>query len=308
MPTNPKLSVCVITYNHAEFIGKALDSVLAQRASFDYEIVVGEDCSKDGTGDILRKYQEREPEKIVPRFYEKNVGMNRNFKETLERCRGEYVAILEGDDYWTDPDKLRLQVEFMDKNPDCALSHHRVEHILSPGGERIREFPPEKFRATRSDPRQLAMVNYIQTCSVVFRRKWLPQLDEGFQQLKLGDWPLCVLLAECGWIGYLDRCMASYRIHASNTWNDRPADYKIRGMETMARYLLEKVDNESKKLWMDMLLAIAFKDFILALKSLAVGKSFAKLGRFISQSIEFKRPFWVFNRLWPYYKANYSGK
>jgi glycosyltransferase involved in cell wall biosynthesis len=298
----------MITYNHAAFIAQALDSVLMQRTNFEYEIVIGEDCSKDGTAEIIKKYQGNHPGKILPKFYEKNAGMNKNFQETLERCSGEYIAILEGDDYWTDPDKLQMQVDFLDKNLDCALCHHRVDHVVSPGGEKLREFPPQKFRAPRSDPGWLAMVNYIQTCSIVFRRKWLPVFGDQFQQLKLGDWPLCVLLGEQGWIGYLDRNMASYRIHANNTWNDRPADYKLRGMEMMALYLLERVGENSKPLWRDMLLAIALKDFLQALKSLSVPRSSAKLWRFITQSVEFKKPFWVLNRLWPYYKANYSGK
>ena len=308
MPTNPKLSVCIITFNHAAFIAKALDSVLMQRTTFEYNIVIGDDCSTDGTDKIVQEYHFRWPGKIAPLYHKENVGMSQNGKETLGRCDGEYVAFLEGDDYWTDPDKLQLQVDYLDNNPGCAICHHRVDHISWPGGEKLREFPPRRFRVDRPDPRTLAMCNFIQTCSVVCRRKWLPPLDEQFLELKLGDWPLCVLLSQRGWIGYLDKTMAHYRIHANNSWNDRPDDYKIRGMEKMARYLLERVDDSSKTLWMDTILAIAFKDLALALKSFAIRKSFDKLKRFVAQSAEFKKPFWIFNRLWPYYRANKSNK
>ena len=275
-----------------------------QRAPFDFEIVVADDCSTDGTTEILRQYHQRWPAKIKPLFRDKNVGPGQNFGDSLEHCRGEYVACLEGDDYWTDPDKIRLQVEYLDQNPDCAFVHHAVDHISWPGGENLGTFPTRPFRKERPDSRTLTMVNFIQTCSVMFRRKWLPPLDEHYRNLKLGDWPLFVLLSQRGWIGFIDRAMAHYRIHRHNNWNNRPSDYKIRAMEGMAYYLLDRVNQDSKDYWKDTILALAFKDFVLSVKSLALRKSFVNVRRFVGQSMEFKRPFWLFDSLWPYYRAN----
>ena len=308
MPSSPKVSVNIITYNHARFIGQTLDSVLMQRASFDYEIVVGDDCSTDGTTEIIKDYHRRYPDKIKPVFREKNIGAGRNARETLESCRGDYVACVEGDDYWIDRDKLRLQVEYLDQNPGCAVVHHKVEHISWPEGENLGEYPPPRYRVQRAEGRALAMVNFVQACSIMFRRKWLPTLDEQFQELKLGDWPLCVLLSQKGWIGYLDRTMAHYRVHSKNTWNNRPEDYKMRAMEKMAWYLLERVDRSSRDIWKDTILALALKDLALAVKSLAPGKSLDRLRNFVGTSAKFNKPFWLFNRLWPYYKANYLGR
>ncbi len=308
MPKNPKLSVCVITYNHAEFIAKALDSVLMQRASFEYEIVIGDDCSTDGTRETIKEYQRRWPEKVRPLFRDRNIGMQKNGKETIETCSGEYVACLEGDDYWTDENKIQMQVDYLDGHSDCAMVHHRVKHIAWPSRAIIGEFPPPRYRIERPNPRELAMCNYVQTCSVMFRRKWLPSLDEQFQELKLGDWPLCVLLSERGWVGYIDRTMAHYRVHAKNSWNNRPADYKIRAMEKMAWYLLEKVNDGSKDLWKDTILALAFKDLALAAASLSPRKTVEKLAHFVRTSLRFKKPFWLLNRLWPYYRANYLAR
>lgn len=234
MTNSHKLSVHMITFNHAHFIAKALDSILMQRVSFEYEIVIGDDCSTDGTTEILKDYQRRWPDRVKPVFHATNVGMVRNAMETLANCRGEYVAFLEGDDYWTDPDKLQMQVDYLEEHDGCAICHHKVDHLAWPEGRIIREFPPLKYRAFQSDGESLAKFNYIQTCSVVFRRKLLPPLDAQFQELSLGDWPLFVLLSQRGWIGYVDRTMAHYRVHANNSWNSRPADYKIRAMEKMA--------------------------------------------------------------------------
>jgi glycosyltransferase involved in cell wall biosynthesis len=305
MPDHPKVSVNIITFKHAEFIAKALDSVLMQRTSFDYEIVVGDDCSTDGTREIIQAYHQSFPDKIRPLFREKNIGMMRNFTQTMEQCTGEYVAILEGDDYWTDPNKLQLQAEYLDNHPDFALCHHRVEHIATPGGNKIREFPPYRYRTVQENGRQLAMYNYIQTCSVMFRRKWMPPLDAEFQELKLGDWPIFALLSQRGAIGYLDRTMAHYRVHNSNSWNKRSPHYKLRAMEQMAWYLHERVDTNSKDVWQDTILALAFKDLALAARSFSPVKFLSRLKCFINQSRQFRKPFWIFNRLWPYYKANY---
>lgn len=303
-----KLSIATISFNQAEFVGKALDSVLMQKTSFEYEIIIGDDCSTDGTTEIIREYSRRWPEKIKPVFREKNIGMQKNGIQTLGRCRGEYLAFLEGDDYWTDPNKIQTQVNYLDSHPDCALVHHKVEHIAWPSAKAIGEYPPPRYRVERPDPRILAMFNFIQTCSMMTRRKWLPTFDDQFQELKLGDWPLCVLLSERGWLGYIDQTMAHYRVHANNSWNNRPAEYKIRAMEKMAYYLLERVRDNSKDVWKDTLLALAVKDLGLAITSLSPRAIVDRLMVFIDRSAKFRKPFWLFNRLWPYYRANYLGK
>lgn len=308
MSADPKLSVHILTYNHAAFLRQTLDSVLAQRCSFDYEIVIGDDCSNDGTQDLIRHYHRLWPKKIRPLFREKNLGPALNFVDTLQQCRGEYIAFLEGDDCWTDVDKIQLQTQYLDKHPGCAVIHHRVVHVSWPSGERLAEFPAPAFRIERPPARLLAMINFIQTCSVMFRRSLLPKLDEHYIKLKIGDWPLFVLLSQKGWIGYLDRTMAQYRIHANNSWANRPADYKIRAMEEMAWYLLQHVSGRSQGFWKDTILALAFKDLLLNLRALALRTAFAKFKYFARTSRNFQKPFWLLNSLWPYYRAHSASE
>ena len=102
-----KLSVMMITYNHEKFIAQTLESVLAQKVNFDYEIVIGEDCSTDRTREILMDFYRRYPKRIVPLLRDKNIGAMRNMEATLAACKGNYLALLEGDDYWTCPEKLQ---------------------------------------------------------------------------------------------------------------------------------------------------------------------------------------------------------
>jgi hypothetical protein len=99
--------------------------------------------------------------------------------------------------------------------------------------------------------------------------------------------------------------MAHYRVHSSNSWNNRPAEYKLRAIEQMAWYLHDRMDASSKDIWQDTILALAFKDIALAIKSFSLINFVIRLKRFIAHSRNFQKPFWIFKSLWPYYKANY---
>lgn len=115
------LSVGILTYNQEKYIRQCLDSVLMQEVDFDYEIIVGDDASTDGTQKILRDYAERYPNKFVLLLGEKNEGISMNYKKVLEVCKGRYIALCEGDDYWTDTYKLQKQVDFLEIHPDYGF-------------------------------------------------------------------------------------------------------------------------------------------------------------------------------------------
>jgi len=162
-----KLSVMMITYNHERYIRQALDSVLMQEVDFPYEIVVGEDNSTDSTRAILLEYASRHPDKIRLLLHDKNVGVIRNFFATMEACRGEYIALLEGDDYWTSDQKLRTQVDSLDRHPDYAISFHNVTGHFEEGGRADFNY----VNADQPDTIELADLledNVIPTCSAVF--------------------------------------------------------------------------------------------------------------------------------------------
>jgi len=122
----PKVSVFMMAYNHAPYIAQALDSALAQQTTFTVEIVIGEDSSTDGTRNIVTDYVQRYPGRIRALLHETNLGASRNQVLVLEACTGEYIALLEGDDFWTDPYKLQKQVDFLDEHLDYAISAHNV--------------------------------------------------------------------------------------------------------------------------------------------------------------------------------------
>ena len=216
-----KVSVAMITYNHERFIAQAIESVLMQETSFDYELVIGEDCSTDRTREIVVDLQERFPQKIRLLLPESNLGMHENFSRTLAFCRGRYVALLEGDDFWTSPHKLQMQVGFLDSHPECSFCFHPVKWIYddeqaAPPGWHNSVWPP-RYREC-STVEDILREMFIQTASVVFRMEALDEYPTWLYQLPIGDWPLFILLADKGKIGCLKEVMSVYRRHAESVW------------------------------------------------------------------------------------------
>jgi glycosyltransferase involved in cell wall biosynthesis len=212
-----KLSVVMVTYNHERFIAQALESVLAQRVNFDYEIVIGEDCSTDRTREILMDFCRRYPKRIVPLLRDKNVGAMRNSQATLAACRGQYLALLEGDDYWTCEDKLQRQVDFLDEHPDYAICCHRAQFVDETGGGQSRIYPTLPCGTYTIE--DLFHENWVVTCSVMYRWGSVGSLPNWFLTLKMGDWPLHILVARAGKIHLMDEVMSVYRIHQGGAWS-----------------------------------------------------------------------------------------
>lgn len=232
-----KLSVAMITYNHERYIEQAIASVLAQKVNFHYEIVIGEDCSTDGTRNVILDLQQRYPERIVPILRERNIGAMRNSARTIAACRGEYVAFLEGDDYWTSLTKLQGQVDFLDAHPECALCCHRVKFLYETGPAEINVYPFVAAGAYKVE--DLLKANFVVTCSTVLRRDLIPPLPDWFFTLKMGDWPLFAMVARHRKIELLDEVMATYRVHSAGMWTSLTPATRLREVARMLRLLDE---------------------------------------------------------------------
>jgi len=192
-----KLSVLIVTYNHERFIAQALDSVLMQVVDFDYEIVIGEDCSTDRTREIVIEYQKRYPCKIRLLLNEINIGGARNYIRAYEACEGKYIANLDGDDYWTSPDKLQEQVDFMDNNPAfvmCFTNSNIVdEHDNIVKEDRIGE-------DRRKNLSQMEIVSGLVPPSntIVFKNKAVINIPDVYYAIANGDILIYAMLAEYG--------------------------------------------------------------------------------------------------------------
>jgi glycosyltransferase involved in cell wall biosynthesis len=216
----PKVSVCVQAYNHAPYIAQALDSVLMQETDFDYELIIGEDESSDGTREICIRYAEQHPDRIrlFLRSREDVIYINGratgryNFVENLRAARGEYIALLDGDDYWTDPHKLQKQVDLLKTHPDYAMCFHSVLVIDETQQDESRiKTPLGKRDVYRLN--DILKGNFISNLSMMFRNQWIDDLPDWYWQMPIGDWPLHILNAQHGDIGYIDEVMGVYRQH-----------------------------------------------------------------------------------------------
>ncbi len=134
-----KVSIVMPVYNHERFLAQALDGILMQEVNFDYELILGEDCSTDSSREIVRQYEKRFDGKMIPLYRQKNLGAQKNIEDCFNRCKGEYTAYIEGDDYWTDPLKLQKQVDFLDKNKEYICVYHQC-NIVDIDGKYIKKF------------------------------------------------------------------------------------------------------------------------------------------------------------------------
>lgn len=121
---NPCVSVIVLTYNHEKYIARALDSILMQKGAFSFEILIGDDASQDGTVKILKEYKEKYPQTIRLFLNTRNIGATKNSYQLLINAKGKYLATCEGDDYWTDPEKIKCQIQFLKEHPKMVGCSH----------------------------------------------------------------------------------------------------------------------------------------------------------------------------------------
>jgi glycosyltransferase involved in cell wall biosynthesis len=214
-----KVTVLVITYNHSRFIARALDSALSQQTDFDFEIVVSEDCSTDGTREIVLDYQARHPDKMRLILSEQNVHSNFVVRRGITAARGEYVALLDGDDYWTSPNKLQKQVEFLDEHRECSLCFHNAAVIIEDSNEPSRHWTPAN-QPRLSSFEDIWLGNFIATCTTMLRLNMLGEVPRWYDALfPITDWPLYILCAAHGPLGYIDEVMGAYRLHAGGLYS-----------------------------------------------------------------------------------------
>ena len=213
----PLVSVWMITFNHGPYIRQALDSVFSQDVDFDFEVVIGDDGSSDDTRSIILEFDRRNPGKIKKIFHAENVGMIANQNSVFAACRGEYIAMLEGDDYWTDPCKMRVQVEAMTRWPQCRMSFHPCRETKN--GRRMSWYGPrEKVFPTQE------VVNhggyFSPTPSLMLKRKVVESIPDFLEAAPAGDYYLQILGSLGGGALYLPQVMCAYRVNSSGSWSD----------------------------------------------------------------------------------------
>lgn len=232
----PTVSVFVMVYNHELYLKECLDGILMQQCNFNYDIVVGEDFSTDNSRNILLEYQKKYPGKFRLLLHEQNIGAVTNQNSVLAACTGIYLAICEGDDYWTDPLKLQKQVDFLEANPDYSICFHRTNE-LKPNGELKQS---EIWGIETKDTytlEDLAKGNFMHTLSVVFRN--LSPYPSWLGESPIGDYILHMLNASYGKIKYIPEVMGVYRMGVgvwSSTSDAARLEMEVKTLELLIKH------------------------------------------------------------------------
>jgi len=241
------VSVCCITYNQEKYIKDALEGFLKQKVNFKYEIIVHDDASTDNTPKILKEYEEKYPD-IIKVLYEKENQYQKGKKVgilTYNHAKGKYVAICEGDDYWIDENKLQLQVDYMEKNPECTLSFHNAkiidmyngnENLFVPYSKNLKKYLKKDGNYNAGE---LELLEFIPTASFMFKRENLAKIPEWFEKCFVGDWPLKLIMTSFGYAHYIDKVMSVYRKNANGslTVNNENKEKKS---DDGKKYILER--------------------------------------------------------------------
>jgi len=205
------VSIFMLTYNQENYIAQAMDSILMQETNFNYQLVIGEDYSTDGTRKICEEYANKYPQKVklLPSL-NKNVGLINNYLRTIKACDGKYIAICDGDDYWIDKDKLQKQVDFLEKNPDFYIVATNLKRLYSNG--KMQEFKNNNYKPYYNFE-DLIFDNLIASVTVLFKNiQKNDKLPNWINKFPYGDWPTYLwTIKNEGKIHFLDDITAVYR-------------------------------------------------------------------------------------------------
>lgn len=219
------LSIICTTYNQEKFIAKSLEGFIMQKTNFPIEIIVHDDASTDNTVEIIKEYEAQFPNLFVNIYQAENQlskGIDRVTRITFAAARGKYIAWCEGDDYWTDPNKLQKQVDFLEANPDYSICFHQAKSLFEDGSEILYN---QIAHDASFDILDLTQGNFISTASCVFRvHDHIRSIPDWFLKLSVGDWGIHMLNASKGKIFFMCDCMSVYRIHSGGMWASLSSD------------------------------------------------------------------------------------
>lgn len=217
------VSVQCLAFNHEKYIRKTLEGFALQKTTFEFEVIVHDDASTDRTPEIIKEYAEKYPF-IHPILQKKNqYSQNILFEEKYiyPLIKGKYIAYCEGDDYWTDENKLQVLYDYMEAHPQCSMCCHAYENIEANSEKKIEEIHTLEGDGTITIERAIAYQNPTQLASQMFRRDCIIGKPTIYLNRGIGDYTVLLNAATLGEIHYIDRVMACHRIAADGSWTTR---------------------------------------------------------------------------------------
>ena len=263
--SNPLVSINCMTYNHKAFIRQCLDGFMMQKCSFDFEVLIHDDASTDGTQDIIREYEVKYPDIIKPIYQKENQyskGIDPSLKYNAPRIKGKYIALCEGDDYWTDPYKLQKQVDFLESHPDYVMCSHRFNQYIQ-DKSLLEEEKDLTFQGADYDLKNLIGGKWLtQTLTVMYRRDALDLQRYESYGMSL-DMILFYELLRNGKGYCFSDVMGVYRLHKGGVWSEvsinqqrliefkaRLAIYEVEKSDDAATFILFQFAKAMSRIWM----------------------------------------------------------
>ncbi|MDO6597682.1 glycosyltransferase [Oceanihabitans sp. 2_MG-2023] len=220
MSNLPVVSICMIVYNQEQYIIQAIQGVLNQEVDFNIELIIANDCSTDNTDEKISEIIKQHPKSNLIKYFnhENNLGMMPNFAFALQQCKGKFIALCEGDDYWTDPLKLKKQVDFLNTNKEINICFHRA-NVLKRDAKYIHPIPEPYQEKKFQFIELLKHYNFITTASVVFRKPEKLEFPKWFYRVPFGDLSLYKLLSKEADIMCINQVMSVYRKHEKGAYS-----------------------------------------------------------------------------------------
>ena len=221
----PLVSVFNWTYNQKDYIRDSIESILSQRTNFRVEIIIHDDASNDGTREIILEYQKKYPELFNNILQDENQWSNGNgvMSHLFDKPRGNYIALAHGDDCWTDTLKLYKQVKYLEENKDCSLSFHACENFFKNNPETYTIQRPKLITVDFKYTMKHAILfdgGLMATNSMFFLNEHIRNVPKWVMDAPIGDWPLMLILASKGKLGYIDEAMCNYQVMAEGSWSE----------------------------------------------------------------------------------------
>ena len=218
-----KLSILLVTYNQEKYIQECMDGLIIQNLPFEYEIIVADDYSTDNTLAIIKDNLDRSKMNYTILPSQQNLGISKNYKRAYQACQGEYIAILEGDDYWTSPNRLLKHISFLDNHRECVLSFNQYISLYEESSKFIyplSQQPTNDFEYISANDMALGnKMGNLSTC--VFRHAILKKMDEKFFDMGFADWFLGLFLGQYGLLAKQKEPTSVYRKHLNGLWTGK---------------------------------------------------------------------------------------
>jgi glycosyltransferase involved in cell wall biosynthesis len=225
-----KVTVLIVTFNHVNFVTAAIDSALGQKASFPIEIIVSEDASDDGTSALVERIvgENRKTMRLLPS--KNNLRSNEVVARGIRAAKGQYIALLDGDDYWTSTDKIQRQADFLDANSSCAAVFLNARVAV---GDTVtdRSWTPHD-QVSVAGIRDIWLGNPYPTCGSMMRTDAIRRIPNWYASLfPITDWPLYILSAERGDLAFIDEDAGVYRLHSNGAFSSLSSMAKLESVE-----------------------------------------------------------------------------